>query len=57
MRIRSKCDWYENGEKSSKCFLNLEKNRAIQGQIRTIIVNEKEVTDEIEINKQISFFL
>ena len=56
MRIRSKCDWYENGEKSSKFFLNLEKNRAIQGQIRTIIVNEKEITDEIEINKQISFF-
>ena len=24
MRIRSKCDWYEYGEKSSKCFLNLE---------------------------------
>ena len=57
MTIRSKCDWYENGEKSSKFFLNLEKNRAIQGQIRTIIVNEKEITDEIEINKQISFFL
>ena len=34
----------------------MEKNRAIQGQIRTIIVNEKEITDEIEINKQISFF-
>ena len=37
-------------------FLNLEKNRAIQGQIRTIIVNEKEITDEIEINKHISSF-
>ena len=56
IRIRSKCDWYENGEKSSKFFLNLEKNRAIQGQIRITIVNEKEITDEIEINKQISFF-
>ena len=23
IRIRSKCDWYEHGEKSSKFFLNL----------------------------------
>ena len=25
IRIRSKCDWYEYGEKSTKFFLNLEK--------------------------------
>ena len=24
VKIRSKCDWYEYGEKSSKLFLNLE---------------------------------
>ena len=24
IRIRSKCNWYENGEKSTKFFLNLE---------------------------------
>ena len=24
--IRSRCDWHEHGEKSSKFFLNLEKN-------------------------------
>ena len=23
--LRSKCDWHENGEKSTKFFLNLEK--------------------------------
>ena len=28
--IRSRCEWYEHGEKSSKFFLNLEKNFAIQ---------------------------
>ena len=33
IRIRSKCDWYEHGEKSSKLFLNLEKPRAVQNQI------------------------
>ena len=26
VRIRNKCQWYEEGEKSSKFFLNLKKN-------------------------------
>ena len=26
VRIRNKCQWYEEGEKSSKVFLNLKKN-------------------------------
>ena len=35
--ISSKCDWYEDGEKSSKVFLNLEKPRAVQNLIRNIL--------------------
>ena len=35
---------------------NLEKQRAIQSQIRTVIVNEKEITSESEINEQTSLF-
>ena len=31
--IRSKCNWYEHREKSSKFFLNLEKPCAVQNQI------------------------
>ena len=34
IRIRSKCNCYEHEEKSSKFFLNLEKSRAVQNQIR-----------------------
>ena len=41
IKIRSKCEWYEHGEKSSKFFLNLEKSRATQGQVRTVIYNDK----------------
>ena len=41
MKIRSKCEQYEHGEKSSKFFLNLEKSRAIQGQVRAVIYNDK----------------
>ena len=44
--IRSRCDWYEHGEKSSKLFFNLGKNRAVQNQVRTISCSEKEITDE-----------
>ena len=52
-----KCEWYEHREKSSKFFLNLEKSRAIQGQVRTVIYNDKETNDETEINNDIySFF-
>ena len=38
-RIRSKYLWYEDCEKSSKTFLNLEKH--IQGQIRELIGNNQ----------------
>ena len=50
IRIRSKCNWYENGENSTKFFLNLEKYRATQGCLRTIIVNKKELNDSQQIN-------
>ena len=57
IKIRSKCKWYEHGEKWSKFFLNLEKSRAIQGQVRTVVYNDKETNYEIEINNHIySFF-
>ena len=41
VRIRSKCNWYEQGKKSTKFFLNLEKHRGNQNRIRKLIVNEK----------------
>ena len=58
IKIRSKCEWHdEHEEKSSKFFLNLEKSRAIQGQIRTVIYNDKETNDKTEINNHFySFF-
>ena len=36
VKIRKKCDWCEYGEKSSKFFLNLEKNSFVWGQIYDI---------------------
>ena len=44
MRIRSKCDWNEYGEKSSKFFLNLEKSRAVQSTIQNITKDKENLT-------------
>ena len=56
VRLRSKYDWYEQGEKSTKFFLNLEKQRGNQNRIRKLIVNEKEINNETEILNQIKLF-
>ena len=39
IKIRSKCNWYELGEKSTKFCLNLEKHQALQSQIHSVIIN------------------
>ena len=49
IRIRSKCDWYEHGEKSTKFFLNLEKKCGNQNQICKLIIDEKERDGDVEI--------
>ena len=56
VRLRSKCDWYEQGEKSTKFFLNLEKQRGNENRIQKLIVNEKEINNETEILNQIKVF-
>ena len=40
IRIRSKCDWYEHREKSTKFILNLEKQQGAQNTIKKLIVND-----------------
>ena len=52
-RIRSKCLWYEEGEKSSKFFLKLEKSRGIQSQTRKRVVNNQEITDQNKIQNEL----
>ena len=55
-RIRSKCLWHEEGEKSSKKNLNLEKRRGIQGQVKKLIANNQEITDQNKIQNELLFF-
>ena len=56
VRLRSKYDWYEQGEKSTNFFLNSEKQQGNQNRIRKLIVNEKEINNETEIFNQIKLF-
>ena len=56
IKIRSRCDWYEFGEKSNKYFLNLEKHRASQNTVKKIISDKKEITDIGRINDKILSF-
>ena len=45
VRVQSRCQEYEEGEKSNKFFLNLEKVRGSQGKVRKFIVSNHEITD------------
>ena len=46
IRNRSKCDWYEHGEKSTNFLSNLEKRQGAQNAIKKLIIDETEVTDQ-----------
>ena len=56
--LRSKCNWYENGEKSTKFFLNLEKKRALNGTVKKLVIepDNKEVCDSKEILTELHKF-
>ena len=56
IRIRNKCNWYEHGEKSSNFFLNLEKSRAVQNQIRNVLIDNIEVNNQKDINKELYLY-
>ena len=43
INIRRKCNSYEDDERSSKSFWNLQKNRAIQNQICSLKIREKKI--------------
>jgi hypothetical protein len=54
--LRSKCKWYEEGEKSTKYFLNLERRNKKKSCIRKVFSNNLEVTNQNKILKHISDF-
>ena len=56
--LRSKTQWYNEGEKNTKYFLNLEKRHCKQGTMAQLKINEKNfvVTDKEILNECESFY-
>ena len=56
IKIRSKCSWYQNGEKCTKFFLNLEKRNASNSTIKKLISDDEEVNEPKKICSLIETF-
>ena len=55
--MRSKTDWYEHGEKSTKYFLSLEKRNKAKPHIRKIITDHlRETSDPTIIMSNLKTF-
>ena len=53
IKVRSKCQWYEQGEKSTKFILNLEKTKTTQGTVKKLEIDNKEIDNSVEVNKKL----
>ena len=56
--MRSKSQWYEEGEKSTKYFLSLEKRNKVKSHIRKLCLNEEneETTNPRQILEELKQF-
>ena len=55
--LRSKSEWYEHGEKSSKYFLNLEKRNKAKSHIRKLLISSNaEISKHSDIMNHIKEF-
>ena len=55
--IRSRIDWHEKGEKSNNYFFNLEKRNKSKTHISCLIENNKIITDQDTIQKDLKNFI
>ena len=53
---RSRSQWYQEGERSTKYFLNLQRSKMKATEMRELIVDGKEINDPREINKVVESF-
>ena len=55
-KIRRKCTWYEEGEKSTKFFLNLERKRAFQEQFENSLLRTSKLWIKIKYKRSFNLF-
>ena len=53
VRVQSRCQQYQEREKSNKFFLNLERVRGSQEKVRKLIGSKHEITDPQTIEQEI----
>ena len=53
IKIRSKCQWYEESEKSTKYFLNLEIKQAEKSTTRRLVADKNDLVKHNDINNEI----
>ena len=51
--IRARARWHEHGERSTRCFLNLEKRNIVKKHIRKLLVSGAITTDPFKIRDEI----
>ena len=56
VKIPSKCDWYQYGEKSTKYFPNLEEQNAVNSTVKKIIKNDIGMTEQLKIHCELRMF-
>ena len=56
IKVRSKCQWYEKGEKSTNFILNLVKTKNTEGTVKKLEIDNKEVDNSVEVNKKLEKF-
>ena len=54
--LGSKFEVNQYGEKSTKYFLNLEKQKAVNGTVKKIIKDHIEITDQLKIQHELRMF-
>ena len=55
--LRSRAMWHELSEKSTKYFLTLEKRQKSKSSIKKLIISNREIVDQKDVNKIISGFI
>ena len=54
--LRSRAKWLESGEKCSKYFCQLEKRNYIKKTISDLIIHDKHVTNQSDINSEVACY-
>jgi len=53
---RAKTKWYNEGERSNKYFLNLLKRQSDNSEMKSLLVNDQDITDSVEIREKVTQF-